>query len=169
MDYTGHDSTYGVLERESKEIRLIQLLPSQDSETVLRCDLSYCNLNDGHEYTALSYCWDQPDPAQIIILEGHPHQVGPNLYAALKQLRLRDTVAILWINAWCIDQDDDDERGHQVGLMGNIFADAGLVIMWVGLETEECALAQKLSKHVSEAFEAIAVSDIREGLEAFWK
>lgn len=37
-----------------------------------------------------------------------------------------------WIDAVCIDQDNDLERGHQVNMMGSVYGDAACVIAWLG-------------------------------------
>lgn len=37
-----------------------------------------------------------------------------------------------WIDAICIDQENDLERGHQVGMMGDIYGGASRVIAWLG-------------------------------------
>lgn len=40
-----------------------------------------------------------------------------------------------WIDYICINQDDDFERGHQVGMMKSIFSQASCVISWLGVAT----------------------------------
>lgn len=40
-----------------------------------------------------------------------------------------------WIDAICINQQDDAERGHQVNFMGDIYCRADCVIAWLGPET----------------------------------
>lgn len=47
----------------------------------------------------------------------------------------------LWIDALCIDQSDDRERTHQVGIMSKIFERAGQVISWLGPECDNSKLA----------------------------
>lgn len=37
-----------------------------------------------------------------------------------------------WIDAICIDQENDLERGHQVNMMGDIYGGAACVITWLG-------------------------------------
>ena len=41
-----------------------------------------------------------------------------------------------WIDAICIDQTNDIEKGHQVALMDKIYSSAKLTIIWVGQEDE---------------------------------
>ncbi|KAI0097430.1 heterokaryon incompatibility protein-domain-containing protein [Nemania sp. FL0031] len=55
-----------------------------------------------------------------------------NLYSALRFLRYADHARALWVDALCINQDDDDERNHQVRLMNHIYSKAKQVIAWLG-------------------------------------
>jgi hypothetical protein len=40
----------------------------------------------------------------------------------------------IWIDSICIDQDNIDERNHQVNLMKDIFSNAHFVIAWLGVQ-----------------------------------
>lgn len=42
---------------------------------------------------------------------------------------------LLWIDALCIDQQNNAECGHQVGLMGDIYQRAEGIIVWLGPST----------------------------------
>ncbi|KAF4990273.1 hypothetical protein FGRMN_8581 [Fusarium graminum] len=59
-------------------------------------------------------------------------QVASNLYQALLHLRHTRHARILWIDALCINQEDLQERGHQVQNMKNIYAKARQVLVWLG-------------------------------------
>ena len=59
----------------------------------------------------------------------------PTLEAALKQLRLRNNSRILWIDAVCINQEEDEEKNHQVPKMAQIFSQATRVCIWLGTES----------------------------------
>lgn len=51
---------------------------------------------------------------------------------ALLALRQTDEDRLLWIDAICIDQDNDKEKGHQVGQMRQIYENAEQVLIWLG-------------------------------------
>lgn len=52
-----------------------------------------------------------------------------NCEAALRRLRNdRNGGRLLWVDAICIDQDNKKERGHQVGLMQDVYRRAGEVL-----------------------------------------
>lgn len=57
---------------------------------------------------------------------------------ALKRARMRHYTQTVWIDAICINQDDISERGHQVGLMPDIYSGAKTVLMYIG-EISSCS------------------------------
>lgn len=58
--------------------------------------------------------------------------VTPNLELALRYLRLEKRRRILWIDALCINQEDDAEKGVQVRRMDFVYANATAVLIWLG-------------------------------------
>jgi hypothetical protein len=46
--------------------------------------------------------------------------ITSNLHAALLRIRGATEVRILWADAVCIDQTNDTEKNHQVGIIGDI-------------------------------------------------
>lgn len=112
---------------DTDEIRILDLLPGQGSEP-----LSF-NLHSGHlddpatKYEALSYAWGIK--MVDIINGGHRFSFPHSLYRAL--LRLRDSTQIrsVWADAICINQRDDQEKGHQVRKMRRIFKQAHRVLI----------------------------------------
>lgn len=112
-------------------------------------------------YWALSHHWD-PAPqddkefqALPILLLHDPEHPDRQLY----KLRLRKSLAQalyairrravklraeakledchLWVDAICIDQKSDDDKGKQLGRMGYIYNEADTVIVWLGLLDDE--------------------------------
>ena len=68
-------------------------------------------------------------------------KVRPNLHAALQQLRLRDRPKRLWIDAICINQEDNDEKNAQVSLMADVYSKATSVCVWLGEASSDSTLA----------------------------
>jgi len=92
----------------------------------------------------LSYAWDEPDellPKRFIVCSHNAAEVTPNLFAALQRLRYPDQSRALWIDALCINQRDEEERGSQVRIMRDIYANARRVLVWLGEESEMDRLA----------------------------
>ncbi|KAF2026602.1 HET-domain-containing protein, partial [Setomelanomma holmii] len=85
-------------------------------------------------YEALSYVWGPRNEATDVKIacNGETVTIRGELEAALVRLRLSDTARIMWADALCINQNDNDEKSHQVPLMGSIFSRAGRVIVWLG-------------------------------------
>ncbi|KAK4133862.1 hypothetical protein BT67DRAFT_32895 [Trichocladium antarcticum] len=59
-------------------------------------------------------------------------QAPPNLSLALRHLRLETRSRPLWIDALCINQADEDEKRMQIQRMDWVYANASLVIVWLG-------------------------------------
>ena len=69
---------------------------------------------------------------RTICIHGRAKAVTRNLYEALLRIRDRHAGERIWIDAICIDQQSDEERTAQVRVMGQIFANARQVLVWLG-------------------------------------
>ncbi|KAM0165377.1 hypothetical protein ACHAPC_010205 [Botrytis cinerea] len=138
-------SLYSSLPLVSNNIRLLRILPNENEEADINCALFVYPLHDSgrgtHRYEALSYVWGDADNSCSICVNGHSLIVRANLHSAL--LRLRDPVLdrIIWIDAICINQEDLNERGHQVQLMAKIYSKASQVVVWLGEAADNSDLA----------------------------
>ncbi|RDW56835.1 hypothetical protein BP5796_12902 [Coleophoma crateriformis] len=150
-DSTSH-YTLLPLPKPSSCIRLLKLERGNQDDMV-QCTLQVVDLDDKPtpEYVALSYTWEKDsswwglsmDPflrskkigpmkgTKKIICNGRVMMVLPNLYQALVQLR-RTRSGNYWIDAVCINQSDDNERGMQVAMMDKIYKSAQSVVVWLG-------------------------------------
>ncbi|KAK5626742.1 hypothetical protein RRF57_002457 [Xylaria bambusicola] len=93
---------------------------------------------------ALSYVWGSPTDLVDIDVDGATFSATRNLYLALRRLREQigrtggnDDSRTLWVDAVCIDQEDADEKRHQVQLMGDIYSQASRGLLWLGEEPDE--------------------------------
>lgn len=59
-----------------------------------------------------------------------------NLCDAFKEVRDHNNTICLWADALCINQADDIEKTHQVGLMRDIYQIADDVVIWIGYPTK---------------------------------
>ncbi|CAN9195532.1 unnamed protein product [Alternaria alternata] len=124
---------YTPLDEDLNQIRILQLNAASDDTHFIECHISIASLDDpALEYEALSYVWGDRNNDQMIVLEGRLRRVTANLFRALQYLRHADRPRTLWVDAICIDQEDTDERGQQVSLMGPIFRKAETVVIWLG-------------------------------------
>jgi Heterokaryon incompatibility protein (HET) len=120
----------------NNEIRILKVESASRMSEPIRCRLEHTSLNDLPPYTALSYCWGSASDCRTIYVDRHSVQIRANLYYALRQLRSEDTRE-LWVDALCINQDDNAEKNSQIYLMRNIYYRAQEVIAWVGLDGRE--------------------------------
>jgi hypothetical protein len=133
---------------ENVSIRVITIRPSiDDGSDSISCDFHLLDLDTkllhnstasmGErgpiQYTALSYTWGEPPATETINLNGKPFPVRRNLWDFLCQARSDGLEEYLWIDALCIDQTADEERSHQVSIMGRIYSSASRVIVWLGV------------------------------------
>jgi hypothetical protein len=114
--------------------RLLLICPSVDFNQQLNCYCCPFEINAAPSYEALSYVWGAPDPStnSQIHCNGEAMTVGFELGRALRRLRLPRSTRIVWIDAICINQNDNEEKSYQVPLMGSIYSLARRVVVWLG-------------------------------------
>jgi hypothetical protein len=114
-------------------IRILALEPSRDFNSDIRCRVIESSLNGAlGVYEALSYVWGSQICDLKITCNDRPFYVTTNCLLALRYLRKKAKIRFLWVDAICIDQSSNAERGHQVELMGEIYKFANNVIIWLG-------------------------------------
>ncbi|GAP86975.1 putative heterokaryon incompatibility protein [Rosellinia necatrix] len=126
--------TYRPLQ-EQKEFRLLKLLPGGPDEAI-QCALSHESLEQPPPYYAVSYTWGSPDVAGEVTLDGCAVPVRENLHQFLRHVRDPGASLALWVDALCIDQGSIPERNRQVPLMGEIYARARTVLVWLGAHAD---------------------------------
>jgi hypothetical protein len=85
-------------------------------------------------YEAISYVWgNATKPRTIKIGRDSAEQVvTENCYGVLRQVRYPMDERLVWIDALCINQSDDEEKTEQVRRMGEVYAQAKQVIVYLG-------------------------------------
>ena len=123
---------------------LIRILAVENcSSANVECTLHLINLEDYEPpWYALSHVWGTAERNHKILLNGKSFYVTPNLLAALKALdalqKKENGTALIWIDAICINQDDEQEKAAQVPIMDRIFSKANSALIWLGpLESGE--------------------------------
>ncbi|KAG9232006.1 heterokaryon incompatibility protein-domain-containing protein [Amylocarpus encephaloides] len=112
------------------ELRVLTIQPGTSG--LVYCKLSNVNFAKNPGYEALSYVRGDEHAVHEIEINGGTFHVAENLFAALKHLRRPSQTVIVWIDALCINHQDEDERGKQIGLMGKIYLNALGVLVWLG-------------------------------------
>ena len=117
-------------------------------------------------YEALSYVWGSNEYMDTAYIHDSPRilpssdnsmpatlKIRRNLAAALRHLRYPDLSRALWIDAVCINQKDNGERGEQVGRMADIYRQADRVVVWLGPEENHSNLALSTLKYLGSQIE----------------
>jgi hypothetical protein len=83
--------------------------------------------------TTLSYHWIDPKGDLCKIrCNNVDFYVTKTVYSALYNLRSHTLDLALWVDAICINQKDDAEKGNQVQRMGEIYGRSKRTIIWLG-------------------------------------
>jgi hypothetical protein len=138
--------THRPLDRSIQEIRLVRIHDLEHSEPVI--SIKHANIDENPKFKALSYTWGDKTPPHGILVKADGEfetddthmTVSPNLYSFLMMLKSNqewDYATWLWIDQLCINQEDHQERNHQVGLMAQLYSSAEQVIVWLGSADEE--------------------------------
>jgi len=113
--------TYRTLPPES--IRLLRLLPGEKKQH-LRGIINHVSANPRENYCTLSYVWGMDDTTDELITPDGSLNITPSLGRALRHLRQKTIVLVLWVDAVCINQKDNTEKAHQIQLLPKIFQHA---------------------------------------------
>ncbi|RGP71236.1 hypothetical protein FLONG3_7186 [Fusarium longipes] len=146
---------YRHLERD--EIRLLEIQPG-DTDLISINLHTVKNLTD-QRYWALSYVWGARENPATVLLNRQPFTITRNLYDALYEYRrhtplgkLGETArAWLWVDAICINQNDQVEKSIQVPRMSDIYGKCEHVLAWLGpVESKEADRTSKLAEKLKE-------------------
>ncbi|KAL5119039.1 hypothetical protein ACEQ8H_002963 [Pleosporales sp. CAS-2024a] len=94
----------------------------------LRCTVHTAPMIETN-YEALSYVWGSDVRDQTIICNDKHLALTTNLFRALKRVRRPNTSRSIWADLICINQEDLDEKAHQVAIMGRIYRHASRVLI----------------------------------------
>ncbi|KAM7187083.1 Heterokaryon incompatibility protein (HET) domain containing protein, partial [Rhypophila sp. PSN 637] len=120
---------------DSQFIRVLDVhAPQKSHDEPIQGELRTIDLTLNPIFSTLSYVWGDSDGERRFVHCGS-HQIPllPNGYSALKALRKKLGKFTIWIDAICINQDDDDEKQRQIPLMGEIYSKAESGYIWLGL------------------------------------
>jgi hypothetical protein len=120
-----------------KCIRLLKIRAktSDDDDEQLHGELHVVDLSDTHNFAALSYVWGSfARPTDTLQCGTASINITANCKDALQQFRKTHTIFI-WVDAICINQEDDEEKALQIPLMKDIYASADPTFIWLGQGT----------------------------------
>lgn len=130
-------------------VRILHLEPANDFHSPLRGFMTQQQLTfesmepDGCLYSAVSYTWGDPKLSHKLFLRRKTKwsllPITKNADLLLRHIRDARKVTPLWIDGVCLNQGDHREKAQQVPLMGQIYAHAKRVHIWLGDEEIEDA------------------------------
>ena len=134
-----------VVQRTIRVFDLDALPRSSDPDDLpLSGRLRVVSLNTTPTYAALSYVWgDYSRPTLDVVnirtddTDVVPFFITVNCRDALRSLRRQFGNISIWIDAICINQSDEVEKGSQVSLMGDIYTWSQVVYVWLGQHTQK--------------------------------
>ncbi|KAF3000077.1 hypothetical protein E8E13_002038 [Curvularia kusanoi] len=131
---------------EAEQICLLYIMPGNFDDD-LEFYSEICELDEvDFSYNALSYVWGDDSAPKEAFMDGKKVSVGASLDDAVRHVRASVTDGMwIWIDALSINQEDNDERNHQVALMAKIYSLAREVLIWLGprCPENECILEMK--------------------------
>lgn len=144
MDKSSGSEVYSRFDNQN-EIRLVHIDPATNIHDPINCKLVHHSLDHLPDsgYTALSYSWVGTPGEASISINGTSVTVTRSLETGLRRLRT-DRILVLWADAVCINQSDNDERSEQTAKMRFIYQRAKAVCVWLGPESEDSHLAWDL-------------------------
>ena len=147
---------------QAEKIRLIQFLGEENG--IISGNMETFDLRDksGPQYRALSYVWSlDGNPIvptdfidnSFILVQNQRVPVLESLRPLFDALKTKDTLKDgmwWWIDCICINQLDNQEKGHQVRLMGLIYELAVETVVWLGDRSDDSDFAMDFIEFLHE-------------------
>lgn len=121
---------------------------------------------DGVPFSALSYVWGDAKEKKRITVNGKLIDVTAGLVSALEyapgHMKKYKVAPRLWVDAICINQEDLEEKNHQVPLMKDIYSQAEMIICWLGAPDKSTYSAMHWIEVVAKERPATPTGDKKE-------
>lgn len=128
------------LDKTRQEIRVLDLEAGTGSSDLI-AHIRHLFLDGCHkpQYETISYAWGNDARTKSILVDTTGIDIPPEAIripasaaSALCCMRLPDKTRTVWIDCICIDQTDNVEKAHQVGLMAEIFSSCSQTLGFLG-------------------------------------
>lgn len=147
LDDQGDDFFHDALPDSTSHMRLLKVLEAE-SGVPIRCELTSWSIEAVPPYYAISYTWGDELHTSRIIVNDRRATVRYNCEYVLRQAHAASRGQYFWIDALCIDQKSQQEKTHQVAMMGNLYEKASHVFACVGQHTDDSEfLITTIDKH----------------------
>ena len=139
---------YDPIDKARSEIRVLSLArplgpgkAESATQPTINLNLRRVSLLDRPAYCTLSYVWGSPEGKLQILVNGQAFLVTQNLYSALLRIAGSLTRENFWVDAICINQEDNVEKAWQVSQMYHVYSRASRSIVWLGPSLDDSDLA----------------------------
>ncbi|KAK0508999.1 hypothetical protein JMJ35_008370 [Cladonia borealis] len=183
------------LDSTKREIRLLTLLPFEPDSAKkclldpakwtttssthglhepITCTIKHVSLDDDPVYLALSYTWGDTSickEIQIRSIDGNTCNIFNatiNLTQALQYFRQERNPICLWVDAICIDQDNNAEKTEQVLLMQELYKKAESAVVWLGPAAEDSDAAMDALDSLGKMASEEGIMDLRKADYINW-
>ncbi|KAF7558214.1 hypothetical protein G7Z17_g203 [Cylindrodendrum hubeiense] len=96
---------------------------------------------DGQRYIAVSYTWGKPEASRRLTCATRSGdcslEISPVVEGLLHHFRDSYRPTYLWLDAICLNQEDEAEKNQQIPRMGEIYQLASAVQIWLGEQDED--------------------------------
>jgi len=143
---------YSPIDPYKDQIRLIEIHPGLPGDGI-EISLLTVSLYGPTKYEALSYVWGNFAFAdtETISVDGKSLAIARNLFNAFHTLRYPSSSRIIWADAICINQQDNDEKRLQVSIMDRIYETAQRVVVYLGEPTAKTEDAMRTLEYFTES------------------
>ncbi|KAK0721152.1 hypothetical protein B0H67DRAFT_536144 [Lasiosphaeris hirsuta] len=130
------DQPYQYRPLSQGEIRLVSLLPGP-RDAPLRAIVYHAVLENSGQYRAVSYMWGSSEKPHTMWTPDGKLPLTWSLDAALRRIRHPAQPSVLWVDAICINQDEQDdaakaEKTAQIRMLPHIFQRSTCVFAYIG-------------------------------------
>ncbi|KAH8586696.1 heterokaryon incompatibility protein-domain-containing protein [Bisporella sp. PMI_857] len=135
---------------EHRNIRLIYLQPGAKDDPLNAFIMPISLDQASGTFEAISYAWEGSSKYYDLITDAGIVLLTKSLYFALKRFRQKDEIRVLWADAVCINQEDDLEKGKQVGIMSDIYSLATRTLVYLGEASDNSEMAINLLEEIAD-------------------
>ena len=148
------------------EIRLFRVRTSFLHPAIIKLEFGVTNLSSADPYIAISYEWGSDQIVSMIELDdgsqiGLTESATEIIKYVLGRRRRKQWV---WMDAICIDQNNEVEKRHQIALMGKIYSSASQVFACIGPHFRGGDKALKFVPKVHEILEEFHHSGYKDAM-----
>ena len=146
---------------EAGQIRLLTILSINPT---IDCLLEISTLTEAsagrRPYNALSYFWGSEPFSETVSCNGIPLNITPSLFDTLREIYLYqegkpEQRRPIWIDAICLNQQDQTELEVQVPIMCDIYSRACTVLVYLGSSKDDSDFAMTSIENLRDRLKAI--------------